>query len=341
MVHLTLPPTPQAPGEARRWVRRELADRRQLEVADAALLGVSELVTNCLMHVRSEIVVRVVAEDGQPLRLEVDDHSPDTPRRTPPSTGQPGDPATVGRGLRILAAVSSAWGVDSLESGKRVWFVPLTAAQDVVGGPGSAHGHADVADNLSPASVPRQLPPLAQGQGHSHGHGSLDFTLVDTPVTLLAHYRTRFNDLRREMTLIALAGEAGSSVPQRLTTIATHLDRYRHYTAGSATAIERAAAQGRDRVTSHFTLPREVVGPVAEMHHMLHEADEYCRARELLTLALGPQARALRDWVYGDIVRQAHGFASTPWQGEFTVTDPDPSRLGAGARPVADGTSSR
>ncbi len=83
---------------------------------DVALL-VSELATNAVLHARSEFTVRVRAEQGK-VRVEVDDRN----SRLPQLAVVPAD-AYSGRGLMLVQALSSAWGVESQsDTGKVIWF---------------------------------------------------------------------------------------------------------------------------------------------------------------------------------------------------------------------------
>jgi hypothetical protein len=103
-------PAPQAARAARAFVASRVPPRCR---ALAELL-VSELATNALRHAATPFRVGVIA--GETVRLELWDDSTTPPRLMPATAG-----AESGRGLRILAALSSAWGVDLHSGGKVVW----------------------------------------------------------------------------------------------------------------------------------------------------------------------------------------------------------------------------
>jgi anti-sigma regulatory factor (Ser/Thr protein kinase) len=117
-VHGSFEASPDAPGRARLLVADALdrwgisADR----VIDRALLLTSELVTNAIRHCRRRVEVDVHLEHGT-LRVSVLDESPLAPEGT-----EPEPLAERGRGLRIVDALSTAWGVVPDGAGKRVWF---------------------------------------------------------------------------------------------------------------------------------------------------------------------------------------------------------------------------
>jgi anti-sigma regulatory factor (Ser/Thr protein kinase) len=108
--------SPDAPRRARRLVRSWLADDpARPERAERAELLVSELVTNVVHHVGSDMVVRCSRRDDR-IRIEVTD-----PSSIPPLiAGVPS--AGGGYGLRIVEALADSWGFDTSDRGKSVWF---------------------------------------------------------------------------------------------------------------------------------------------------------------------------------------------------------------------------
>lgn len=94
--------------------QRSHLDRKRCE--DAALM-VSELVTNAILHGRSDARVRVAAGADGVLRVEVSD---DNSRHPEPVSQDHG--ALDGRGLLIVDALSTQWGVRDEDIGKTVWF---------------------------------------------------------------------------------------------------------------------------------------------------------------------------------------------------------------------------
>jgi anti-sigma regulatory factor (Ser/Thr protein kinase) len=101
---------------ARRFLRRALESWRCDAIADLVLLAANELVTNAVIHARSAVDLRVQLSN-RVVRIEVVDRDP-----RPPVPRHAPDDATGGRGLAVVEAVASRWGVDPIEGGKRVWF---------------------------------------------------------------------------------------------------------------------------------------------------------------------------------------------------------------------------
>jgi DNA-binding NarL/FixJ family response regulator len=94
------------------------------KLEDVRLL-VSELVTNAVIHAGSEADVSVLLLRDA-IRVEVADDSTDPPVPRDAAVSDLG-----GRGLALVEALSTAWGVDIKEDGKVVWFeVPRLDADD-------------------------------------------------------------------------------------------------------------------------------------------------------------------------------------------------------------------
>lgn len=104
-------------GEARTFVRDALATTdASADVVDAAVLLVSELATNVALHARTDLRITVRLE-GSELWAEVKDWNSRVPE---PCLAPEG--ATTGRGLRLVDAVATRWGVERDDDGKIVWF---------------------------------------------------------------------------------------------------------------------------------------------------------------------------------------------------------------------------
>ncbi|MFG3347022.1 ATP-binding protein [Streptomyces sp. NPDC048018] len=89
---------------------------------DAAELVVAELANNAVTHGRvpgRDFEVRLVLGEGC-VRVEVSDARTERGPR-PPAVPVPGCPAEGGYGLPLVAALSTAWGVQDRSVGKTVW----------------------------------------------------------------------------------------------------------------------------------------------------------------------------------------------------------------------------
>lgn len=106
-----------APRAARRLVVAACARASTgPQCADAAALLASEVVTNAVLHGVGDITFGLLAGHRQ-VRVEVGD---DDARR--PSPKAVDEDALGGRGLQIVEALASSWGVLDHPPGKVVWF---------------------------------------------------------------------------------------------------------------------------------------------------------------------------------------------------------------------------
>lgn len=95
---------------------------------DSALVVVSELVTNAILHGGSECELRLSLAKGA-LRVEVVDYGSGNPDLMA-ATAQD----EHGRGLLLISALAAAWGVEATATGKAVW-----AQVSVLSTPDPAH----------------------------------------------------------------------------------------------------------------------------------------------------------------------------------------------------------
>jgi phosphoserine phosphatase RsbU/P len=113
---LQLEPGTQAPAQARRWLADACQDWGCLDLAPDALVLVSELTTNAVLHARTSCSVEADFDDLA-LMVRVSDEMPGD--LTVEGTAITGE---RGRGLQIVDAIANAWGVTVTETGKSVWF---------------------------------------------------------------------------------------------------------------------------------------------------------------------------------------------------------------------------
>ena len=112
---LTLPASLTSVRQARRFVL-EQCQGFGMTTCDEVVLLASELVTNAILHGRSDVRLEVACVDFH-IRVTVHDEN----SRRPVMVSQDPD-ALDGRGLALVAALASDWGVDDEAEGKAVWF---------------------------------------------------------------------------------------------------------------------------------------------------------------------------------------------------------------------------
>lgn len=107
---------------SRRYVRDVLRGHPLADI-DAVELMVSELATNSVKHAHSDFKVSINDSAGE-IRVEVRDTGRGQPVLRFPAPTEPS-----GRGLRIVEALSLAWGTADSPRGKTVWFTVPSRAE--------------------------------------------------------------------------------------------------------------------------------------------------------------------------------------------------------------------
>jgi anti-sigma regulatory factor (Ser/Thr protein kinase) len=113
-----LPPQPVSVRRAREWARERLSAWELEDAADDLGLVVSELMSNAVMHAHTPAQLTLTVGDGV-IEAAVSDRNAAVPA-VPPVSAK-GD-AAGGRGLMLVDALATQWGVATEPEGKRVWF---------------------------------------------------------------------------------------------------------------------------------------------------------------------------------------------------------------------------
>lgn len=136
--------------------------------------------------------------------------------------------------------------------------------------------------------------------------------IVGLPVGVQLRAAEHGDELMREFALMSSVGPAG--VPARLTALVEELRRrFSGFTLQPEQELADAVARGADTVDLEYVVPAAAADAAAVLDALLDEADEFCRAGDLLTLATPPDAVAYRRWFLSEFSRQAAGEAPTAW----------------------------
>ncbi|WP_110181230.1 ATP-binding protein [Nocardioides solisilvae] len=294
---LPLDSAPSAVADARRWVLGLCRELGRDDLLECAELGVSELVTNAILHGQAPINVRVRGTKEHP-RIEVFDGS-----RRPPVLGMPSLEESVddldeflttfGRGLSMVAMSSVAWGASIERDGKVVWFEPATALQE----DGYREGVIDLVEDAD--SPWRPLPE------------SVTVRLIDVDLKLFLSVLTQYNNLRRELRLLALAHEADYPLARDLSHMFATFER--QFPPAMLDRVAQTLRSGDHRADLTFQASPESAHIFGTMLEMFDLADAFCRAQRLLSLARSPEQRLLQEWLLDQFMRQVQGDAPAPW----------------------------
>lgn len=117
-------------ADARRFVASHLSANGLVSLVPDACLVASELATNAVVHTRGPFTV-TVATGIDSVLLTVGDESPTMSRTTLPPAWEEG-----GRGLALVTALSTDWGVTSeAHGGKSVWALMSPSRRPARAGP--------------------------------------------------------------------------------------------------------------------------------------------------------------------------------------------------------------
>ena len=290
-------------------MRDILGDLGRRELVPGAMLGVSELVTNAIIHGQPPISVSVHDDADHPV-IEV--HDGGAPSWRPMSVeairGAEG-PATIGRGLTLVAMSSERWGTHPDSSGKHtvVWFEPSA----------DMHEGADlspVLDNRPGTEPPRPADP----------DDAVTIVLTNMPVRLYAEMRRHQYELRRELGLLVF--EHPDSFPVAQEVIAAVDEASAQRRPGSAfSKVESAAGDGGESIDLTYAVRPSTPRALRRLRSALGACYEALGDDLLLTARPVPEIRDFQDWFFGEVIGQAAGAAPTPWRGPLSVGQSEPA----------------
>lgn len=302
---LAVPPVPPSVRVARRWVADVLQEVGRPELVDSARLGVSELVTNALLHADPPVTIRVRGTIDHP-RVEVSDQSLDPPRRDQPTNGAE-FLATFGRGLDLVASHSEKWGSDINVhgNGKTVWFEPAFEPRDPDRVPALLFSPDEAA-----AERPRGAPP----------QGLVNVRLLGMPPALFAQFRAHFYDLGREVRLLALNEPDQHPAADELAELFIEIERQRRQALGTD-RLDEAMELGLETVDLDYQVLASAPKTMARAGALLEELYDTTDEHLLLTSRPRPEVLELQRWYLDQFSRQARGEPPTPWQGPTSLVD--------------------
>ncbi|MDZ5619963.1 ATP-binding protein [Nocardioides bizhenqiangii] len=317
---LTLTSGSRSVQEARRWAVRTCQAIERSDLVECAELGVSELVTNALLHGEPPIRLQLRGTTEHP-RIEVSDASVVAPQ--PGSRGggidldafdldafDSGAPNDIditslggfGRGLDIVSRASVAWGAVIEEDGKTVWFEPAAEFSDAAG-----------------AEFQLMAPPDT-GEPRTR-MGEVAIQVKSVPVHAFSRFQRHYRDLRREIRLLALAHEDDYPLAKVLSEHFNALERPLRTNMGRE-QVDDALEAGRESIDLRLRMPPHDARQIGELIDLLDAADDFSRAERLLTAPRSPEQRAFQIWFLSEFRRQAAGAAPQAWSGSPT---PSPS----------------
>ena len=272
-----LPPEPASASAARRLVAEaiEPTPLAGSSVADTAILLVSEVVTNAVLHAGTAITVAVRVEPTS-VRIEVRDGSVALPSRR-----RYDEDAATGRGLELVELLATSWGTEQERNGKVVWF----------------EVSADPSDGQTDHEHPEPV-----------GAGGPMWTCVRflrLPTALLLAGLEYGDAALREMALLSISNGDREDA-RRVSPIRIDL-------GPMVTAVNGALDEGRLEIDLELEFPPSAEQGAVERLAAVDEAERMAKDGSLLILPAVPELSACRRWLMGEINRQLRGEAPTPW----------------------------
>lgn len=273
---LELPCEPASASAARRFATTTLHAWGSEDVDEVVALLLTEVVTNALLHAGSPVEV-CVTQKAAVVRVEVSDQS-----MSIPSARGYSDQATTGRGLALVEALSSGWGVEpATAGGKVVWF--------------EVGGEAREGDEEADAAA------LLEAFDDATPH--LTVELLGAPVLLFGAMLQQLEALIREYALVAVGSSDAWRPPRLDVDLAT------------ATRVLRDAGDaGRSTADVVVSIDIDAVEAFQRLRAAVDDADSLAQTGALLTPPALPEIRACRQWFLDQVAEQVAGATPVPWQ---------------------------
>jgi len=290
---------------ARSWVSKVLEEIGREDLVEAAQLGVSELVTNALIHSQPPLSVRVRGTFDHP-RIEVVDSSPVPPQRAAvaPEVEDVDDfnLTTFGRGLDLVAMMSRRWGSDLAHDGrsKSVWFEPS----------GDAHFASHLKGEIFAFDA-------------QHLEGPIDgpripLTLLGVPAKLFGEMRRYHFEVRRELRLLAMTAPDDYPLAIEITDIFVQADRERRSSAGIS-RLDQAIADEVESVDLEYSVPISTPATMVRVRDLLKQVYTALSGEHLLALRPPDVLVGLETWYFTEFERQGRGEKPIPWTGPTSM----------------------
>lgn len=301
---LALPASPPSVRLARDWVSGVLREIGRDELAESARLAVSELVTNAILHAEPPMTVHVRGTPEHP-RIEVTDQSLVPPQRRGSDVMVDLEDefswTTMGRGLDLVATHSVRWGADISPNGlgKVVWFEPSTSALE-----GPVEGEVFTMDDAL----------VGLGAEPADPATLVTIRLLNMPVEMFTHLRTHFNELGRELRLLAISD--ADRYPLALDFAETYLQvEYERRQVVGLDVLDRAIADGTAAIDLTYSAPPTAPATMQRLDRLLHRVYDELSGKVLLSVPPPEDLVALQQWYLGEFSRQVAGEEPTPWHG--------------------------
>lgn len=295
--HIRMVAEPASVPAARRWVDDALSGWGREDMVEDVALCVTELSTNATLHSGSRFFEIELERGEEAVRLSVVDTGATTVEALATRSElaeelidqvAADDAPTTGRGMFIVSALASCWGIDELPGGKRVWA-------EFSGSAGSPESYDAQPPRLShTGSTAEPVDPDAWAV----------VRFLDCPVALLRAHDDNLADTIRELQLLGdhLQHPEFARLARLL---AGHVARHAANWDAAKLQVLEATRAGEELADIHVLSPRDVMGDVKFLRDLIWETEALAREGKLITLPAPPEVQVLRDWLESEFRRQA------------------------------------
>ena len=275
-----------------------LTDLGRTELVESAELGVSELVTNAMLHSTPPVIVRVRGTREHP-RIEVADRSLVPPRLITLSDDEEDLLSTFGRGLSLVALHSAAWGsdLDPDGHGKTVWFEPVVEPREDIDIEGDLFDIDEAMEHRQFAEQPEE---------------TIEIRLLGMPVAGFRDLRRHYHELR----LLALTDPDRYPFAAELSDVAMQVEQERRQSQG-VERLAQAEADNEEVVDLVYVIPASAPVTMGRLADLMKRSEEFFESESLTYLSPSPRQREVQEWYLGEFVRQGAGEQPIPWSGGY------------------------
>ena len=291
---------PASVPAARRFVNDALTGWGCETLGEDVGLCVSELATNATLHSGSTYFLIELEEHSGAVRVAVTDTglgSVDVLARQPELSDAflddltAADACATGRGMFLVSALASAWGIDELPAGKRVW---AEFRQEL-----SAPPDADEADRRAARVTrsPERMSPVLDPE---------EWAVVrfrGCPAALLIAHDDNLAEYTRELQLIGDRLDEPSF--QQLGAVLTgYVAQHAANWDPARIIAHEAVRDGHELVDIDVLATRDIRPSIQFLRSMVWEAESLSRQGRLMTLPAAEPVQRLRDWLEGEFLAQ-------------------------------------
>jgi len=282
---------PASVPAVRRFVDDALSGWGRDDLVDDVGLSVTELATNATLHSDSAYFDVELRADPDAVRLSVVDRGT-MPTHAVAARGelavatveQPDAESMTGRGLFIVSALASTWGIEELPVGTRVW-ADFTADRDE---------YQPSPPRVTGTSAPVDDAPVRV------------IELRGCPPDLLLAHDENLADIARELRLFGASHDDPEAVAaaERIVEVV----RISALTWDAARALaKQAVLDGSDEVDIAIASvdPADMPRRVQVLRSAVGAAEDMMARGLLMTLPAADPVQEWRDWVEGELVEQA------------------------------------